>query len=55
MDEHEQLKIKASVANQFLHVICETKFKEIYEKNIGSKVSAIFELFCCWIMNNHIK
>ena len=55
MDENEQLKNKASAASQSLQSIYSAKFNEIYEKNMGSKVSAIFELFCCWIMNNHIK
>ena len=55
MDECEQQKIKASAANQLLQVIYAAKLNEIYEKNMGSKVSEILRLFCCWIMNNHIK
>ena len=45
MDECEQHKIEANEAAQLLKKFYNSEFNEIYEKNIGSKVSVIYKLF----------
>ena len=45
MDEFEQQKTKASAASQLLQSIYASKFNEIYEKNMGSKVSKNWNYF----------